>query len=582
VRDLGGGFFMIGGDQSFGPGGYYKTPVEETLPVSLDVRQKKHFPSLAIVLVIDKSGSMSGRKMELALEAASATVEFLSERDSVGVVAFDSEAMGVVNLTKVEDKRAITDRIRSIQAAGGTNMHPGIRMAYEWLQGSDAQLKHIIVLSDGQSEEGDFRGIAQSARNAGMTLSAVAIGEDADRQTMKFIADTGGGRFYATDDAESLPRIFTREAFLASRATIIEEPFVPRHVRPTQATSGVDWNSAPMLGGYVGTAERDSVSSPAITSLISDKDDPVYAEWQYGLGRAGAFTSDAKPRWAAGWMNWPGFGQFWTQAFRDVLRREGASDLAARVEIDSGRGRIAVEAMAADGRFRNNLRLGAHIVAPDLSTSDIRLDQTAAGRYEASFAATSRGAYLVSVIEEGGGMQSTGAVNSYSPEFSIASSDANLLAVVSEATGGSLLSGEAWDLFERRQTRTRPREVWEMLVLMALLLLPVDVGVRRLHITREQVEQARESMRANRRRSRAQEEAVASLEQLKLSRSRVRLSDAEAEEEAATKSPARAVEPAARVEKVSKPEQEIKPESESSGEGPLASRLLEARRKKRE
>ncbi|MEW6212370.1 MAG: VWA domain-containing protein [Acidobacteriota bacterium] len=580
VRDLGGGFFMIGGDQSFGPGGYYKTPVEETLPVSLDVRQKKHFPSLAIALVIDKSGSMSGMKMELALEAASATVEFLSERDSVGVVAFDSEAMGVISLTKVENKQAITDRIRSIQASGGTNMYPGIRMAYEWLQSSDAQLKHIIVLSDGQSEEGDFRGIAQAARNAGMTLSSVAIGEDADHQTMKFIADTGGGRFYATNEAESLPRIFTREAFLASRATIIEEPFVPRHIRPTQATSGVDWNSAPMLGGYVGVAERDSVNSPAITALISDKDDPVYAEWQYGLGRAGAFTSDAKPRWAAGWMNWPGFGQFWTQAFRDVLRREGASDLASRVEIDSGRGRITVEAIGADGRFRNNLRLSAHIVAPDLSTSDITLDQTAAGRYEANFAATSRGAYLVSVIEEGGEMQSTGAVNSYSPEFIIASSDANLLANMSETTGGKMLSGtEASDLFERRRTRTRPREVWGTLVLIALLLLPVDVGVRRLHITREQIEHVRAWIRAKLRRREAQEEAVASLEQLKASRSRVRLSDARVEEEAAKKSTMQAVEP--RVEKVSKPAREIEPESAAT-EGPLASRLLEARRRKRE
>jgi Mg-chelatase subunit ChlD len=581
VRDLGGGFFMIGGDQSFGPGGYYKTPVEETLPVSLDVRQKKHFPSLAIALVIDKSGSMGGMKIQLALEAASATVEFLSERDWVGVVAFDSEALPVVNLTKVEDKQAINDKIRSIQATGGTNMYPGIRMAYEWLLASDAQLKHIIVLSDGQSEEGDFRGIAQAAHNAGMTLSAVAIGEDADLRTMKFIADTGGGRFYATNSPESLPRIFTREAFLASRATIIEEPFVPRHIRPTQATSGIDWNSAPQLGGYVGTAERDAVNSPAITSLISDKDDPVYAEWQYGLGRAAAFTSDAKPQWAAGWMNWPGFGQFWTQAFRDVLRREGASDLASRVEIDSGRGHITVEAIGADGRFRNNLRLRAHIVAPDLSTSDITMDQTAAGRYEASFAAASRGAYLVSVIEEGGQMQVTGAVNSYSPEFSIASSDANLLVNISEATGGKMMSGaEASDLFERRRTRTRPREVWESLMLIALLLLPVDVGVRRLHITREQVEQAREWISAKLRRSRErQEEAVASLEQLKASRSRVRLSDEE--EKAVSQSTARAIEPVERVEKISKPVPDIEAESAAT-EGPLASRLLEARRKKRE
>jgi Mg-chelatase subunit ChlD len=587
VRDLGGGFIMIGGDQSFGPGGYYKTAVEETLPVSLDVRQKKHFPSLAIALVIDKSGSMNGLKMQLALEAASATVEFLAERDSVGVIAFDDQATGVVSLTKVEDKKAIIDKIRSIQAIGGTNMYPGLRMAYEWLAASDAQLRHIIVLSDGQSEAGDFRGIAQAVKQSGMTLSSVAIGDDADLQTMRYIAEAGGGRFYATEDAESLPRIFTREAFLASRATIIEEPFTPRLVRPTQAASGIDWSSAPQLGGYVGTAERDSLNSPAITSLISDKDDPVYAVWQYGLGRSAAFTSDAKPHWASQWMNWPGFGQFWTQVFRDVLRRAGAGDLAPRVEIDAGRGHIAVEAIAPDGTFKNNLRLRVHVVAPDLSTSDITLEQTAAGRYEADFAAATRGAYLVSVIEEGGQARVTGAVNSYSPEFSITSSDANLLAEISEATGGQVMNeDEVKELFEHRATRTRPREVWETLLLIALLLLPADVGIRRLHITREQMNHAREwiASRLRRRVEQPEAEGVASLEQLKASRSRLRLSDTDSDAATFQTSDQTKID---FPHKPSTPAREEKREPEpslaqSDEAGPLASRLLEARRKRRE
>src|SRR6185503_12461411 len=285
VRDLGGGFVMIGGEHSFGPGGYYKTPIEQALPVSLDVRQKKHLPSLALVLVVDKSGSMAGTKILLTQEAASATVDFLSDRDSVGVIAFDSESSSVVNLTAVEDKRAIIRQIESIQAVGGTNMYPGLRTAYQWLQASDAQIKHIIVLSDGRSENGDFSGIARSIRDSGMTLTPVAVGDDADIPLMTMLAGIGGGRFYAVDRPENLPRIFTREASLASRSTIIEEPFSPRLVRPAQATNGIDWASAPQLGGYIGTAERDSLKSPAITSLISDKDDPVFAVWQYGLGR---------------------------------------------------------------------------------------------------------------------------------------------------------------------------------------------------------------------------------------------------------------------------------------------------------
>jgi hypothetical protein len=167
-------------------------------------------------------------------------------------------------------------------------------------------------------------------------------------------------------------------------------------VRPAQATNGIDWAAAPQLGGYVGTAERDSLNSPAITSLISDKDDPVYAVWQYGLGRAAAFTSDAKPRWATGWMNWPGFGQFWTQAFRDALRNEPAGGLTPRIEIIAGRGHISVEAATPEGGSRNNLRLRTQIIGPDLSRTEITLDQTAAGQYEGVFPAVARGAYLIS------------------------------------------------------------------------------------------------------------------------------------------------------------------------------------------
>jgi Mg-chelatase subunit ChlD len=646
ARDLGGGFLMIGGEQSFGPGGYYKTPVEEMLPVSLDVRQKKHFPSLALVLVIDKSGSMAeiqdgGRsKMELALEAASTAVDFLSERDSVGVIAFDSEPQTVVEITKVEDKKKIIKEILSIQAVGGTVMYPGIRQAYEWLQSSDAQIKHIIVLSDGQSQPGDFAGIAKSVSDAGQTLSTIAVGRDADLPGMKMIADVGGGRFYATDRAETLPQIFSREAFLASRSTIIEEPFQARLVRPTQATNGIDWASAPQLNGYVGTAERDATNSPAITSLISDKDDPVYAVWQYGLGKVAAFTSDAKGRWAANWMNWSGFGQFWTQMLRDTLRREGSNELQPRVEINAGKGHVAVEAVAPDGSFKNNLRLKAHIVAPDFSTSDITLEQTAAGRYEGDFDAVTRGAYLVSVTEEGGlTAPIAGSVNSYSPEFSITSSDTNLLAQISEATGGSVLNANAANpaspdqatnpqgsgnagLFDHRTEKTTPREIFAILLLLAVLLLPLDVGLRRIHISREQFEEARDWVAAKVRRSVAVEadaETAVAHAQLKKSRKRVRLGDEEASEEVAVKplppalqksnqpaafiaedklDGARAVEARRRINETvttsdapaAKPlpvERDGKREPaeeapRTDDDKPLASRLLDARRKKRD
>jgi Mg-chelatase subunit ChlD len=580
VRDLGGGFVMIGGDQSFGPGGYYKTPIEETLPVSLDVRQKKHLPSLALALVIDKSGSMAGSKMQLTQEAASATVDFLSDRDSVGVVAFDSQPYPIVNLTKVEDKQSIIRRVEAIQALGGTNMYPGLQMARNWLQTSDAQIKHLIVLSDGRSEDGDFRGIANEIRDAGMTLTTVAVGEDADIPMMRMLAEIGGGRFYAADKPENLPRIFTREASLASRSTIIEEPFSPRLVRATQAANGIDWGNSPLLGGYVVTAERDSLKSPAITSLISDKDDPVYAVWQYGLGRAAAFTSDAKARWGAAWLKWPGFGQFWTQSFRDTLRHESTSGLNPLVEITAGRGHVSVEAMAADGELNNNLRLRSHIVAPDLSTTDITLDQTAAGQYEGDFAAAAPGAYLVSVLEDDGqGATVTGAVNSFSPEFNIAAPDATVLARVSEITGGQVLpagNAEGVNLFARRSEKSIPHEIWETLMLAALMLLPIDVGVRRVLIIRQPVTLAREWIQAKVQRAssvKVDSGASATMAKLKGARSRVMLGDAEAAEPS---SALPVLQPSDQASKA------VASQEAAKNAQPLASRLLDARKKRRQ
>src|SRR5215471_552622 len=261
VHDLGGGFIMIGGDNSFGAGGYFKTPVSEVLPVSLDVRKKKHFPSLALAIVIDKSGSMNEHqgnavKIELAKEAALAALDSLSERDQACVITFDTEAHIALELTNIDNKRAIHNAVDEISADGGTDIYSGLKQAYDSLLASDAQIKHIIILSDGQSAEGDYPGITRAMRAANMTLSSVAVGDEADINLMQTLATWGGGRFYSTENAETLPGIFTREAFMASRSVIIEEPFVPQVTARSQAIAGIDWSSAPQLLGYVGTADR--------------------------------------------------------------------------------------------------------------------------------------------------------------------------------------------------------------------------------------------------------------------------------------------------------------------------------------
>jgi Mg-chelatase subunit ChlD len=597
VHDLGGGFMMIGGENSFGAGGYYKTPVADVLPVSLDVRKKKHFPSLGLAIVIDKSGSMNETqgnavKIELAKEAALAALDSLSERDQACVVTFDTEAHLVLGLTHADDKRAIHKAVDEITADGGTAIYTGLKQAYDSLLGSDAEIKHIIVLSDGESMEGDYPGITRAMRAANMTLSSVAVGDEADIDLMQMLADAGGGRFYSTENAESLPGIFTREAFMASRAVIIEEPFVPQVTARSQATEGIQWGGAPQLLGYVGTAERDQGDqdsqkaavpggppSPAIVSLVSDKGDPIYAEWQYGLGHAAAFTSDAKSKWAAAWMNWPGFGQFWEQAMRANLRRDTVAgsvrletsihfddDPAYRRELSSsgpseysaGRaGHITVEAAESSSQFVNNLGLRARIIAPDLSTIDRVLQQTAPGLYETDFLAEKAGPYIVTIDGAGQTPATTGAVKSYSPEYDITEEDSDLLTRLSDVTGGDVIDASPQaagqgstaadaglpegspqqastrrDLFDRSRTNTVPHETWEQLVLMALLLLPLDVAIRRLSISREDLRRLRakawiktlSGIRYARQRSfPGQGQTIEPMARLKASRRRVRL-----------------------------------------------------------
>lgn len=504
VRELGKGLVVIGGDESYAAGGYFRTPLEEMLPIDLQLPSKLNIPTVAMVMVIDRSGSMmsphSGNvgvaKIELAKEGAAQAVAQLSERDYAGVVTFDTGADWVVELQPLGDPQMFKNRIGSIPGGGGTNIYAGLSPAVDALIGSRAKSKHIVLLTDGVSEPGDYDSLLAKMGENSITLSTVAVGIDADTNLMQYLAQEGKGNYYYTEDGNALPQIFAHESHIASRSYLIEHPFVPERTSPSEILDGL--GGLPALQGYVGTSPKPGGQ----IALVSDAGDPVLAQWQYGLGRVVAWTSDAKGQWAREWVAWADFGRFWGQAVRWATGTEAGGALQPRITLEGGTARITVDATAPDGQYLNSLDVTAVVVSPTSITSTVILRQVAAGRYEGEFPTDEEGAYLVRVgarSEEAGTnlSQTLGVVVPYSPEYRGDATDDGLMQRLAALTSGRVLSfAEPAAVFEHNLEGVRTTtELWPLLLLLSILLLPFDIGVRRVRISRADIAEWAEEAR---------------------------------------------------------------------------------------
>lgn len=504
VRDLGKGLVVVGGDESYAAGGYFRTPLEAMLPVDLNLPSKLDIPAVAMVLVVDRSGSMGEghtfngagvTKLELAKEAAYRAVAQLSTKDYLGVISFDSAADWVVSLQPLGDPSQFKGRIGGISLGGGTNIYSGLAPAVDALVGSKARSKHIVLLTDGQSEGGDYEGLLKRMHESAITISTVAVGTDADTNFLKNLATAGGGRYYYTEEGNALPEIFAHESHLAARSYLVEHDFTPARTSPSPLLDGL--GGLPALHGYVGTSPKPAGQ----VVLVSDAGDPVLAQWQYGLGRVIAWTSDAKGQWAREWVGWQGFPQFWAQAVRWTIGTEAGGSLQTKVDLEAGTAHVTVDAVGPEGSYMNDLQAQAAVVGPAL-TSTVVLRQTSAGRYEGNFAATEEGVYVLHVSTSGSGTASTGqtigVVVPYSPEYRGGEDGSGLLARIASASGGRVLGMSAPDAaFEHNLEPVKSSTpAWPLLLVLALLLLPFDVGVRRVSIYRGDVVRAWGSVKA--------------------------------------------------------------------------------------
>lgn len=483
VRDLGMGLIMTGGGDSFGMGGWFQTPIEEALPVQMDLKGKENLPSLGLELVIDKSGSMTGDargvdKMELAKEAAIRATTMMNGQDQIGVIAFDGSPWEVVAPRSVTQLDEIQRQIGSIYADGGTDIYPALQLAYERIKTMKTQRKHVILLTDGQSgQDDDYAGLLQQMAGENITVSTVAVGEGADTQLLQMISEMGKGRYYFAGDAESIPKIFSKETALASRTFIVEKP-----QEPIRTGSG-GWASlkqaVPPLLAYIATTPKQTAETP----LVSVDEDPVLARWQYGLGRTVAWTSDLEGKWAPDWVSWGGSSRFWNELVAWTLPQVSEGNWKTETQLVGGTGRVTV---TLPDNAPMPQELEAVVISQQMQREAIRLKPTAPGVLAGDFAAADPGSYLVQIVEKAGGQivanQTAGLTVAYSPEFGLPRDGEQELRNWLIAGGGSLIEqpGEAFAGSMAGKWETQP--IGEWLLMLAALLWPLDVASRRLQL----------------------------------------------------------------------------------------------------
>ena len=507
VRDLGKGLIMIGGKESFGVGGYGRTPIEEALPVYMDVRDRQERPNLALVFIIDKSGSMDAchcsgpnrqtaqfrqggvPKVDIAKDAVVQASALLSAQDTLGVVAFDDSAHWVLPARRDVSVSEVQDAISTVSPMGSTNVRAGLLAAEDTLQHTDARIKHAILLTDGWSGAGsDNTEIAKRMRDEGITLSVVAAGSGS-ADYLENLAQGGGGRYYPAQDMNEVPQIFVQETITAVGNYIVEKPFVPALAGDSPVLQGLT-SGVPALYGYNGSTIKET----ARNVLVSDDNSPVLAQWQYGLGRSIAWTSDVKGQWAKDWVRWGEFPRFASQLVSWVLPTGNDQGVTTEMQVDGAQTTIDVRVQGDSGKAREDLAMTATLIGGSGAPQEGPLKQGAPGEYRSSVNSPVPGTYLVQIAGQQDGraavQEVAGLVVPYSPEYRQGQSNPALLAELSQLTGGTALTNPASAFDHRLASVSRAQEIALPLLLLALLLLPVDIALRRLLLRRRDFTEA--------------------------------------------------------------------------------------------
>lgn len=475
VKNQGKGLLVSGGQNSFALGGYYQSELEEMLPVDMKVKDKNQEENLAMVLVIDKSGSMtSGKygvsKIDLAVEAAIRSTDILNEKDYLGVIAFDDNYKWALPLEKLTDKSNAQERIATIRAGGGTSILPALEAAEKALSTNEAKLKHIILLTDGQAENTGYSDVLGRMNAGGISLSTLAVGDGADRRLLKKLAKRGGGRYYNTDVFTDIPTIFAKEAVLAGKKYLNHIDFYPTLYSSSKILEGID--EMPMLHGYTATTEKEL----AKVLLMAPDKSPILATYNYGLGKTVAFTSDMDGLWSKDWLAWDKNALIWRNVLSEIVNRDIEGSYQISSDYKNGKAEVKIEFSDIAKAVYSSLR--GSITNKDGDVIDVDFKLIEPGVYTAEFEAAKAGVYLANLKAEDGA-SFIGAVKvPYSDEYRLLENGGMSPEELISISGGRIL--------------TRPEEVYEgslvdvkseveisrLLMYLALLLFLLELSIR--------------------------------------------------------------------------------------------------------
>jgi uncharacterized membrane protein/membrane protein implicated in regulation of membrane protease activity len=507
VHEMGGGLVMIGGDETFGAGGWQGSEVEKVLPVDMDIPAQRQVGKGALVLIMHSCEMPDGNFW--GLECAIQAIKALSERDEVGIISYSwngpgngiggaswdfalqekgdgSKVLAAAKQMQLGDMPSFDDSMNL--ALNGVGNGPGLAK-------SNARQKHVIIISDGDPAAPN-PALMQQYKAAKVSVSTVTVypheyGQNGLPITMEQIAEQLGGRAYGPINSKpnQLPQIFIKEATIVRRSLIHEdEKGIQLHLADAsdEMVRGVGDPPPPVFGMVLTSKKADpKVSMPISAGPMQD---PLLAHWQAGLGKAAVFTSDATGKWASQWVASPAFSKFWAQVVRAVSRPPMSSDFEVNTTLNGTKGKVVVEAVNKEDNFLNFLNVAGKVVGPDGKPVDVRLVQTGPGRYEAEFDTHAPGNYVVALHYQGQKQSGTllgGVAMNSDPELRDLKSNDAKLDEIATRTGGRVLT--PWDaqnanLFDRENVEisASPMPVWDVLIPILLASLLIDVAIRRI------------------------------------------------------------------------------------------------------